>query len=57
MSKTSRRLIFALMNDRMTPGVRMTGHSQRGQCAKRISILDAAADVFCRQGFAAASID
>ena len=32
-------------------------HSQRGQCAKRISILDAAAEVFCRQGFAGASID
>lgn len=32
-------------------------HSQRGQCAKRLSILDAAAEVFCRQGFAGASID
>ncbi|MGO7398411.1 TetR/AcrR family transcriptional regulator [Rhizobium ruizarguesonis] len=57
MSKTSRRLIFALMKDRMTPAARMTGHTQRGQCAKRMSILDAAADVFCRQGFAGASID
>ncbi|MBX4940650.1 TetR/AcrR family transcriptional regulator [Rhizobium binae] len=57
MSKTSRRLIFTLMKDRMTPVVRTTGHSQRGQCAKRMSILDAAADVFCRQGFAGASID
>ncbi|QKK20871.1 TetR/AcrR family transcriptional regulator [Rhizobium indicum] len=57
MSKTSRRLIFTLMKDRMTPAVRMTGHTQRGQCAKRMSILDAAADVFCRQGFAGASID
>ncbi|MBY2949952.1 TetR/AcrR family transcriptional regulator [Rhizobium leguminosarum] len=57
MSKTSRRLIFALMKERMTPAVRMTGHTQRGQCAKRMSILDAAADVFCRQGFAGASID
>ncbi|NNH61805.1 TetR/AcrR family transcriptional regulator [Rhizobium laguerreae] len=57
MSKTSRRLIFDLMKDRMTPAVRMTGHTQRGQCAKRMSILDAAADVFCRQGFAGASID
>ncbi|MBX4868304.1 MULTISPECIES: TetR/AcrR family transcriptional regulator [Rhizobium] len=45
------------MKDSMTPAVRTTGHSQRGQCAKRMSILDAAADVFCRQGFAAASID
>jgi len=35
----------------------MTGHTQRGQCAKRMSILDAAADVFCSQGFAGASID
>ncbi|WP_246590469.1 TetR/AcrR family transcriptional regulator [Rhizobium lentis] len=35
----------------------MAGHTQRGQCAKRMSILDAAADVFCRQGFAGASID
>ncbi|ARM91522.1 TetR family transcriptional regulator protein (plasmid) [Rhizobium sp. CIAT894] len=57
MSKSSRRLILALMNDRMTPAVRMAGHTQRGQCAKRLSILDAAADVFCRQGFAGASID
>ena len=45
------------MKDRMTPAARMTGHTQRGQCAKRMSILDAAADVFCRQGFAGASID
>ncbi len=29
----------------------------RGQCAKRMSILEAAAEVFCRQGFAGASID
>ncbi|MBY3119592.1 TetR/AcrR family transcriptional regulator [Rhizobium laguerreae] len=57
MSKTSRRLIFALMKERMTPAARITGHTQRGQCAKRMSILDAAADVFCRQGFAGASID
>ncbi|MDK4735276.1 TetR/AcrR family transcriptional regulator [Rhizobium sp. CNPSo 3490] len=45
------------MKDSMTSAVRMMGHTQRGQCAKRMSILDAAADVFCRQGFAAASID
>jgi len=30
---------------------------QRGQCAKRLSILDAAAEVFCRAGFTGASID
>jgi AcrR family transcriptional regulator len=30
---------------------------QKGQCAKRVSILDAAADVFCREGFGGASID
>ncbi|MBP1860230.1 TetR/AcrR family transcriptional regulator [Rhizobium herbae] len=35
----------------------MSVHSQRGQCAKRLSILEAAAEVFCRQGFAGASID
>jgi AcrR family transcriptional regulator len=45
------------MKEHMTPATRMTGHTQRGQCAKRMSILDAAADVFCRQGFAGASID
>jgi AcrR family transcriptional regulator len=31
--------------------------AMRGQCAKRMSILEAAAEVFCRQGFAGASID
>lgn len=36
---------------------KMSVHSQRGQCAKRLSILEAAAEVFCRQGFAGASID
>ncbi|WP_064808045.1 MULTISPECIES: TetR/AcrR family transcriptional regulator [unclassified Rhizobium] len=45
------------MKDSVTPAGRMAGHTQRGQCAKRMSILDAAADVFCRKGFAAASID
>jgi AcrR family transcriptional regulator len=30
---------------------------QRGQCAKRMSILEAAAEVFCREGFSGASID
>ena len=29
----------------------------RGQCAKHLSILDAAAAVFCREGYAGASID
>jgi AcrR family transcriptional regulator len=45
------------MNTRMTSARRAAGHPQRGQCAKRLSILDAAADVFCRQGFAGASLD
>ncbi|PWE55972.1 TetR family transcriptional regulator [Metarhizobium album] len=31
--------------------------AQRGQCAKRLSILEAAAAVFCREGFSGASID
>lgn len=31
--------------------------SQRGQCAKRLSILEAAAKVFCQAGFSGASID
>jgi AcrR family transcriptional regulator len=43
---------------RPTPLVRKeTGHTLRGQCSKRISILDAAAEVFCREGFSGASID
>lgn len=29
----------------------------RGQCSKRLSIVEAAADVFCREGFSGASID
>ena len=37
--------------------VSATGHTQRGQCAKRLSILDAAAEIFCREGFSGASID
>jgi AcrR family transcriptional regulator len=45
------------MRNRATPARGTTGHTQRGQCAKRLSILEAAADVFCRQGFAGASID
>jgi AcrR family transcriptional regulator len=31
--------------------------AQRGHLAKRISILDAAANVFCREGFSGANID
>jgi AcrR family transcriptional regulator len=31
--------------------------ADRGQCAKRMSILEAAAEVFCREGFSGASID
>ncbi len=34
-----------------------TGPKLRGQCSKRVSILDAAANVFCREGFSGASID
>lgn len=37
--------------------LRVTGPTLRGQCAKRISILEAAANVFCREGFSGASID
>jgi AcrR family transcriptional regulator len=44
------------MKNRNEPRAGM-GHTQRGQCAKRISILDAAAEVFCREGFSGASID
>jgi AcrR family transcriptional regulator len=32
-------------------------HPKRGQHAKRVSILDAAAEVFCREGFSGACID
>ena len=39
------------------PVPKMSVHSQRGHCAKRKSILEAAAEVFCRQGFTGASID
>lgn len=42
----------------VAPAKKSTGENQmRGQCAKRMSILEAAADVFCREGFAGASID
>jgi AcrR family transcriptional regulator len=45
------------MNATNDPVPKMSVHSQRGQCAKRKSILEAAAEVFCRQGFTGASID
>ena len=44
------------MNKISSVASRPTG-PQKGQCAKRVSILDAAADVFCREGFGGASID
>ncbi|MBL0373686.1 TetR/AcrR family transcriptional regulator [Rhizobium sp. KVB221] len=56
MSKTSRRTILYFMKKTTTPAARAETMS-RGQCAKRLSILEAAANVFCRHGFAAASID
>lgn len=34
-----------------------TSPAPRGQCLKRVPILDAAANVFCREGFSGASID
>jgi len=36
---------------------RKAENALRGQCAKRMSILEAAAEVFCREGFSGASID
>jgi AcrR family transcriptional regulator len=45
------------MKSRAAPAKGTAGYTQRGQCAKRLSILEAAANVFCRQGFAGASID
>jgi AcrR family transcriptional regulator len=45
------------MKDRIPSARKASGHTQRGQFAKRVSILDAAADVFCREGFSGASID
>ncbi|PSH65897.1 TetR/AcrR family transcriptional regulator [Phyllobacterium sophorae] len=45
------------MKSRDDHPLKTTGHTQRGQCSKRISILDAAAHVFCREGFSGASID
>lgn len=40
-----------------TSSISTSGHSQRGQCAKRLSILEAAAEVFCVKGFAGSSVD
>ncbi|PKA43360.1 TetR/AcrR family transcriptional regulator (plasmid) [Rhizobium sullae] len=57
MSKRSRRIIFSGMKNFATPEKSADGPTQRGQFKKRASILEAAADVFCRQGFAGASID
>ncbi len=45
------------MKNRNEAARKLTGHTQRGQCAKRLSILEAAANVFCREGFSGASID
>jgi AcrR family transcriptional regulator len=45
------------MKERTPSARKASGHTQRGQCAKRVSILDAAAEVFCREGFSGASID
>ncbi|MCX8279569.1 TetR/AcrR family transcriptional regulator [Phyllobacterium sp. 0TCS1.6C] len=45
------------MTDNSVSPPRTITHTQRGHCAKRLSILDAAAAVFCRKGFAGASID
>src|SRR3954447_9878147 len=45
------------MKSSRAPAKKVAGHTQRGQCAKRMSILEAAADVFCREGFAGTSID
>ncbi|TCL74511.1 TetR/AcrR family transcriptional regulator [Rhizobium sp. BK251] len=45
------------MKSRKQPAAKNTGHTQRGQCVKRVSIVEAAAEVFCREGFSGASID
>lgn len=45
------------MKNLATPEKRSDGPTQRGQFKKRASILEAAADVFCRQGFAGTSLD
>jgi len=41
----------------VAPAKKTIEQGMRGQCAKRMSILDAAADVFCREGFSGTSID
>ena len=41
----------------MRPGVSPDTFPPRGHEAKRVSIVDAAASVFCREGFAGANID
>lgn len=45
------------MHNEAKKPVRTGYQPQRGQCAKRLSILEAAAHVFCRSGFSGASID
>jgi AcrR family transcriptional regulator len=45
------------MKNLATPEKRSDGPTQRGQFRKRASILEAAAEVFCREGFAGSSID
>lgn len=47
----------AMALSRQSTARKDTGPTQRGQCSKRVSILDAAANVFCREGFSGASID
>ena len=39
------------------PAKKASESAMRGQCAKRLSILEAAGEVFCREGFSGASID
>ena len=41
----------------MKPGVSPDTFPPRGHEAKRLSIVDAAAGVFCREGFVGANID
>lgn len=45
------------MKNSATPEKRSERPTQRGQFKKRASILEAAAEVFCREGFAGASVD
>jgi AcrR family transcriptional regulator len=46
-----------MATDGKLPPIPYPPHPPRGQCAKRNSILDAAAMVFCRDGYSGASID